>query len=119
MNADPHGSERAWTLPAAAGLAAVEGTVAIAVILYGGHAAFGFYLTVLALKYPICLLVVRRQAWAALALLLWEPTVAVAALFGPRIPLALRIVETSFAGGVIGLLLASLHLFPSPELPSR
>ena len=51
--------------------------------------------------------------------MLWEPTIAVAALFAPRVPLALRFVEVSFAGAVLGLLLASLHLFPSPELPHR
>jgi hypothetical protein len=116
--ADKH-AERGWTLPAAAGLAAVEATVVIAVILYRGHTTFGAYILLLALKYPICWLLVRRQAWAAMFLLLWEPTIAAAALFAPRIPLALRLVEVSFAGAVVGLLLASLHLFPSPELPRR
>jgi hypothetical protein len=111
--------ERGWTLPAAAGLAAVETTVVIAVILYRGHRSFGFYILLLAVKYPICWLLVRRQAWAALTLLLWEPTIAAAAVFAPRIPLALRFVEVSFAAAVLALLVASLHLFPSPELPQR
>ena len=112
-------NERAWTLPAAAGLAAIEATVAIAVLLYGGHAALGLYVGFLAAKYPICLMVVRRQAWAFLGLLLWEFSVGVAALLAPRIPLALRAVELMFAGTVIGLLFASLHLFPRAQLPRR
>jgi len=96
--------ERAWTLPAAAGLAALEVTVTIAV---------------LAVKYPICWMVLRRQAWAFLSLLLWEFTVGFTAVIAPGVPLALRGVELAFAASVIALLFASAHLFPRAQLPRR
>lgn len=111
----PH--QRAWTLPAAAGLAAVESTVAIAVLLFDGRPVAGIYIAVLAAKYPVCWMLLRRQAWAYLALLLWEFTVAFAALVAPNVPLALRLVELAFAATVVGLLFASTHLFPRTQLP--
>jgi hypothetical protein len=111
--------ERAWTLPAAAGLAAVESTVAIAVLLFDGRPNAGIYIAVLAAKYPVCWALLRRQAWAYLALLVWEFTVAVAALIAPGVPMPLRIVELVFAATVMALLFASTHLFPRAELPKR
>jgi hypothetical protein len=115
----PQSPERAWTLPAAAGLAALEATVAIAVLLYGRHLAAGVFVVVLAVKYPICWMLLRRQAWAFLALLFWEFTVAFAAVWAPRVPLALRAVELAFAAAVLALLFASTHLFPRAQLPRR
>jgi hypothetical protein len=114
-----HSHERAWTLPAAAGLAALEVTVTIAVLLYGEHFGRPLFLAILVLKYPICWMLLRRQAWAFLALLLWEFSVAFAAIFGPGIPLALRVVELAFAASVVCLLFASSHLFPRAQLPRR
>jgi hypothetical protein len=111
--------EQAWTLPAAAGLAAVEATVAIAVLLYSGRLAAGVFIVVLATKYPICWMLLRRQAWAFLAVLLWEFTVGFAAVWAPRVPLALRIIEIAFAASVVVLLFASVHLFPRAQLPRR
>jgi hypothetical protein len=64
-------------------------------------------------------MLLRRQAWAFLALLFWEFTVASAAVFAPGIPLALRVVEIAFAGSVIVLLTMSAHLFPRAQLPRR
>jgi len=113
----PH--ERAWTLPAAAGLAAVESTVAIAVLLFAGRPKAGIYIVVLAAKYPVCWALLRRQAWAYLALLLWEFTVAFAAIAAPGVPAALRVVELAFAATVVALLFASTHLFPRTQLPKR
>jgi len=111
--------ERAWTLPAAAGLAALEVTVTISVLLYGSHLGRPLFLAILAVKYPICWMLLRRQAWAFLAILLWEFTVASAAVFAPGIPLPLRGVEFAFAASVIALLFASVHLFPRAQLPRR
>ncbi|MBV8159329.1 MAG: hypothetical protein JO265_00240 [Acidimicrobiia bacterium] len=111
--------QRAWTLPAAAGLAALEATVTISVLLYGSHLGRPLFLVVLALKYPICWMLLRRQAWAFLALLLWEFTVAFAAVFAPRIALPLRFVELGFAASVAVLLVTSAHLFPRAQLPRR
>lgn len=111
--------ERAWTLPVAAGLAALEVTVTISVLLYGSRLGRPVFLVVLALKYPVCWMLLRRQAWAFLALLLWEFTVAFAAVFAPGIPLALRGVELAFAASVITLLFSSAHLFPRAQLPRR
>jgi hypothetical protein len=116
---DPAPHERAWTLPAAAGLAAVESTVAIAVLLFNGRPTAGIYITILALKYPVCWMLLRRHAWAYFALLLWEFTVAFAALVAPRVPAALRVVEIVFAATVVALLVASTHLFPRAQLPRR
>lgn len=111
--------ERAWTLPAAAALGALEVTVTISVLLYDSRLARPAFVVVLILKYPICWMLLRRQAWAFLALLLWEFTVGFTALFAPRIALPLRVVELAIAGSVIALLLASAHLFPRAQLPRR
>jgi len=111
--------ERAWTLPAAAGLAALEATVTISVLLYGSHLGRPLFLGVLVLKYPICWMLLRRQAWAFLAILLWEFTVGSTAVFAPGIALALRGVEVAFAASVIALLFSSAHLFPRAQLPRR
>jgi len=111
--------EREWTLPAAAGLAAVEATVAIAVLLFNGRTAAGVFILVLVTKYPVCWMLLRRQAWAWLALMLWELTVAFAAVVAPRIPLALRLVQLAFAATVVALLVLSTHLFPRAQLPRR
>ena len=115
----PAAHERAWTLPAAAALAALEVTVTISVILYGSHLGRPLFLAVLVLKYPICWALVRRQAWAFLALLLWEFTVAFTAVAAPGIALPLRVVELAFAASVIALLFTSSHLFPRAQLPRR
>lgn len=109
--------ERGWTLPAAAALAALEVTVTISVLLYGSHLGRPLILAVLILKYPICWAVLRRQAWAFLALLLWEFTVGFTAVAAPGITLPLRVVELAFAASVIALLLSSAHLFPRAQLP--
>ncbi|MBV8234713.1 MAG: hypothetical protein JO075_03325 [Acidimicrobiia bacterium] len=111
--------ERAWTLPVAAVLASLEATVTISVLLYGSHLGRPLLLVVLALKYPVCWMLLRRQAWAFLALLLWELTVAFTAAFAPGTPLPLRGVELAFAASVIALLLSSAHLFPRAQLPRR
>jgi len=111
--------ERAWTLPAAAALAAVETTVTISVLLYGGHFGRPLFLAVLAFKYPVCWMLLRRQAWAFLTLVLWEFTVGFTATFAPRIALPLRFVELAFAASVITLLFLSAHLFPRAQLPRR
>jgi len=116
----PGTHERAWTLPAAAGLAAVEATVAIAVLLYSRQHGPALLVVFLAAKLPICWMLVRRQAWAYFALLLWEFTVAFVAVAGAgRVPLWLRFVEFGMSATVIGLVLASTHLFPPVELPKR
>ena len=60
-----------------------------------------------------------EQAWAFLALVLWEFTVALAAVFAPSINLALRGVELGLAASVIVLLFSSAHLFPRAQLPRR
>jgi hypothetical protein len=111
--------EQAWTLPAAAALAALEVTFTISVLLYDSRLARPAFVAILILKYPICWMLLRRQAWAFLATLLWEFTVASAAVFAPRIALPLRVVELAFAGSVIALVLASAHLFPRAQLPRR
>ena len=113
-------SEHAWTLPAAAALAAVEATVAIAVLLYSRQHGPAVLVVFLAAKYPICWALLRRQPWAYFALLLWEFTVAfVAVAWAGSVPLWLRFVEFGMSAAVIGLVFASTHLFPPVELPRR
>lgn len=110
--------ERAWTLPAAAALGALEATVAIAVLLYSRQRGPVALVIFLALKFPICWMVLRRQAWAYFALLLWEFSVAfIAVAWAARAPVWLRFVEFAMSMAVIGLLLASTHLFPRAQLP--
>jgi hypothetical protein len=108
---------RSWTLPAAAGLAALETALLIAVVVFSGR-RLPVYALFLAVKFPFCLLLLRRHAGAFFALLLWELSGAWIALVAPAIPVPLRAVEVVAAGTVVGLLWASSSLFASPQLPS-
>jgi hypothetical protein len=111
-------TSRAWTLPAAAGLAAVEAAALIAVIVFVGD-RLPIYAVFMAVKFPLCLWLVRRHPGAFLAVLLWELWGLGLAVVAHGVPLALRVVEVGLATTVIALLWASAPLFPSPRLPER
>jgi hypothetical protein len=112
--------DRAWTIPAAAGLAAIEAVAIATVLVFRGTRSAPYYIAVLALvKLPFCVLLIRRRAGAWLALLLWESTGVFAALVAPRVPGLLRLVELALAGAVVALLVMCLPLFPRMELPQR
>jgi hypothetical protein len=112
-------ADRAWTIPAAAGLAALEATAIITVLIARGNRSAGFFVACSAVKYPFCVLLLRRRPGAWFALLLWELTGVFAAVVAPSIPVVLRLLELAMAGGVLALLAAGLSLFPRMELPER
>jgi len=114
----PAEERREWTLPAAAGLAALEAALLIAVIVFIGHRlpVYGLFLAV---KFPFCVWLLRRRAGAFFALLLFEVSGLGVALLAPGVAVALRALEIVIASTVLGLLWASAPLFPSPELPAR
>ncbi|MDQ1444321.1 MAG: hypothetical protein QOI20_785 [Acidimicrobiaceae bacterium] len=113
---------RGWTVPAAAGLAALETTAVIAVLVSRHSRSAPLSIACVAVRYPFCLGVLRRRAGAWLALVLWEGTGVFAAVVAPRVPLLLRVLELGLAAGVLALLGAALPLFPRMErleLPDR
>lgn len=111
-------SDRAWALPAAAALAALEATALIAVLAFGGGRAAPLLIPLLALKYPFCLGVLRRRAGAWFGLLLWETGGMLAAVTAPGTVVALRLLELFTAFAVVALLLLAVPLFPTVRLPS-
>lgn len=108
-------AKRAWTLPAAAGLAALEAAFLIAVVVFAGHRRTGWALF-LAIKFVFCRMLLSRSPGAFFAVLLYELAGLGVALFAPRIALPLRIVEATVAATTLGLLFASAHLFPTSDL---
>lgn len=110
--------DRAWTLPTAAALGALEATALIAVWAFGGKRAAPLVIPLLALKYPFCVGVLRRRPGAWFGLLLWEAGGMLAALTSPRTALPVRLVELATASTVVALLVLALPLFPTVRLPS-
>jgi energy-converting hydrogenase Eha subunit E len=111
--------DREWSLPAAAGLAALETTMLIAVIAFGSYRAAPALIGFLAVKYLFCWGLLRRRPGAWMALLLWEASGVIAALSKPGLPVIQRLLEVSVAGVCLVLLGAAASTFPSPELPPR
>lgn len=107
---------RAWTLAAAAWLAAAEAALLIAVLAFRGAPGAGFYIALLTVKFPFCWMVAQRRAGAYLALLVWELGGAVTALAAHDAAIALRLGEVAIAATVTALLVASTHLFPTVTL---
>jgi hypothetical protein len=110
-------SDREWTVPVAAGLAALETTVLITVLAFGSYPAAPALIVFLALKYVFCLGLLRRRPGAWMALLLWEATGVFAALAKPGLPLVQRLLEVAVAGACLVLLGGAASTFPSRELP--
>jgi hypothetical protein len=115
----PTPSNRAWTLAAAAGLAAAESTILIAVIAFGSVRSGPILVAALALKYPFCYALTRHRPGAWMALLLWEGTGVVAAVAKPGLPVYQRVTELGLAGGCLVLLAMAASTFPSPTFGSR
>jgi hypothetical protein len=111
--------DREWTLPAAAGLAALETTILITVIAFGSYRAGPALIVFLACKYLFCWGLLRRRPGAWMALLLWEASGVLAALAKAGLPAIERLLEVSVAGACLVLLGAAASTFPSPELPPR
>ena len=108
---------REWTLPAAAGLAALEATILITVLAFGSYRAAPLLIFFLAIKYLFCWGLLRQRPGAWMAIMLWELTGLVAALAKPGIPLFERLIEAAMAATCVGLLAAASALFPPPKLP--
>lgn len=119
MTAPATGSSRMWALAAAAGVAAAESTILIAVIAFGSVRSGPVLVVALALKYPFCYALTRRRPGAWMALLLWEGTGLVAALAKPGLPAYERLTELGLAGGCLVLLALAASTFPSPTLGAR
>jgi len=109
--------DRAWTLPAAAGVAALETTGLIAALAITGPRAAPYAIALLATKYPFCLAMLARRHGAYLVIWLWEFTALGAALLKPGLALSTRFLEFVAAGLCCALLFASAPLFPPARLP--
>ena len=101
----------------AAGVAALETTVLVVVVVLQGRPSAGFYAAVLAGRYPLCLLLSRRSAGAFLGLLLYEVAGLMGALVAPDVRPEVRLAAALMSVTVLVLLGASARLFPSPRLP--
>ena len=106
-------------LRAATTLAALEAVLLIALVFFRNGLRTPLLALALALKLPFCVLARRLHAGGFLALLLWEGVGAIVAVTAPRVALGVRTVELLLAVTVIGLLLGSMSLFPTPRLPDR
>jgi hypothetical protein len=109
--------DRAWALPAAVGVLAIENVALLAALLFSGRAPTGVEVSLL-IKFPLCIGLLQRRAGAFLALTLWESLLVVLGLVNPALsPIARMGV---LAGGVAGLTLLglSLSLFPV-RVPER
>ena len=107
------------SLRLAAGLAAAETVVLIAVVMLRSGARTPLLVAALAVKLPFCVLVRHRSPGAFLGLLLWEAAAVFGALLAWSGPLLLRAAALAVSLTVIVLLTRSAHLFPSPRLPER
>ena len=114
--------EPPWTLRAAAGLVSVEALVECVAVVGRTNLTAGLramLVIILALKWLFAWRALRLSAGAALGLLLLEGTTVVAALGAVDTDSLVRAALGATALTVIALVGASLHAFPSPDLPAR
>ena len=115
-------SDEAWpplTLRAAAVLICAETAVEILTVGWRDNlrpALRVFVMLAVALKFVFVRLALRRSAGGVLGLFLFEGTAIIAAL-AMDAPIAVRLALAAVAITSIGLLAASAHAFPTPELP--
>lgn len=114
---DSLAAHRAWALPAAAGLAALETTALIAALALQAPRAAPLAIALLVVKYPFCFALLHRRPGAYLGLWLWELAGFVAAAAKPGLALSTRLLEVTVAAACMGLLAASASVFPSATLP--
>ncbi len=117
--ADAAPAARGWTLPAAAGVAALETTALIAALALAAPRAAPLAIMLLVVKYPFCVGLLHRRPGAYLGVWLWEIAGFVAATAKPGLALSTRMLEVLAAGSCMALLAASASLFPSATLPRR
>ena len=107
---------RAWTLIAAVVVATAETAALIAALAFGGAPLAPFVIGALVLKLPFCWLTLQRRPGALMGLFLWEIGGVLAAMRAEA-SAWLRMGELTAALAVMGLLLASVPLFPPVRLP--
>lgn len=110
--------DRERALTAAAGLAALEATLLLVVLVFRGGRGALVAAVFLVAKYGFCLGLLRRGAGSFFALLLYEAAALVVALTGD-VALALRLAVAGLAVATVALMARSAPLFPSPSLPGR
>jgi hypothetical protein len=116
---DPPGA-RPWTLRAAVALVSAEALVEAVAVAGRSSLTPGLravLVVCIGLKWVFAWRVLHLSAGATLGLLLLEGTTVVAALGATDSPTVVRIALAVTAAAVVGLVLASLHAFPSPALP--
>lgn len=114
------GSVLPWTLRAAAGLVSAETLVEAVVVGARSELTPGFRVGLVlcvGLKWLFAWRVLRFSAGAMLGLLMLEGTTIVAAFGAVESADGARLALGGVAAVVIGLLMSSLHAFPSPTLP--
>jgi len=109
--------DRAWALPAAVGVLALENVALLGALLFGRHAPAGIEVALL-VKFALCVGLLQRRPGAFLTLMLWESLLVVIGLVNPALSLFARLGVV--AGGVSGLTLLglSMPLFPV-QVPER
>ena len=110
--------DRRWTVAASAGLLAVENVALIGGLLFSGTAP-AFVLVLLALKFPLCVGLLRLNLAAVAILILWESlTLGVALVNTSLTPLG---QVALFASAMTGstLLAVSLPLYAAARVESR
>ena len=76
--------DRRWTVPASAGLLALENVALIGGLLFAGEAPI-FVLALLLLKFPLCAGLLRLQLAAVFILVVWESLTLGVALMNPSL----------------------------------
>jgi len=108
--------DRQWTVAASAGLLALENVALIGGLLFSGNAPL-FVLALLALKFPLCLALLRLQLAAVAILILWESLTLGVALINTSLtaPGQLALFASAMTGST--LLALSLPLFAAARMP--
>ena len=108
-------TDRRWTIPAAAGLLALENVAVLAGLLFSATAPAGV-VAVLFLKFPLCVALLRMRVGAVALLILWESLTMGVALINTSLTPAGQLAL--FGSAMVGssLLALSLPLY-APERP--
>ena len=106
--------DRAWAVPAAFGVLALENIALLGALLVAGRAPAGVEVALL-MKFPLCVGLLQRRAGAFLALMLWESFILVLGLANPSLSLLARLGVISGAAAGLTLLGLSLAMFPTPD----
>jgi hypothetical protein len=107
--------DRRWTIPAAAGLLAVENVAVLTGLLFAGTAPAGV-IAALLLKFPLCVAVLRMRVVAVAVLIGWESLTMGVALINTSLSPAGQLALFCSAMAGSSLLALSLPLY-APSRP--